>query len=124
MTKKQRAVIKKWVEVLRSGKYRQGREALVARKPGKHVSYCCLGVLCNLAVEEGIIEKHWRGGYGSNNDIHYLPQKVQNWAGLQTIAGGFGKHPITDSLANLNDEGSSFKEIADVIESKPKGLFV
>lgn len=35
---------KKWVEALRSGKYKQGKEALCFGD-----KYCCLGVLCEIA---------------------------------------------------------------------------
>ena len=33
----------KWVEALRSGKYKQGKSALK-----KDDSFCCLGVLCDI----------------------------------------------------------------------------
>jgi len=42
-------VKKLWIEALRSGKYEQGRGAL--NKDGK---FCCLGVLCDLAVKAGV----------------------------------------------------------------------
>lgn len=35
----------KWVEALRSGKYKQGKKSLRSREGDK---YCCLGVLCDL----------------------------------------------------------------------------
>jgi hypothetical protein len=37
---------KKWIEALRSGKYKQGREYL--KKDGFH---CCLGVACEIYNE-------------------------------------------------------------------------
>lgn len=47
----------RWVEALRSGKYRQGREALRTRvvEEGqiKGYVYCCLGVLCDLIEPNG-----------------------------------------------------------------------
>ena len=43
-------VKKKWVDALRSGEYAQGRSSL-----RDHDEYCCLGVLCELAVKEGVI---------------------------------------------------------------------
>jgi hypothetical protein len=52
----------KWIEALRSGEYEQGIASL--QSGGR---FCCLGVLCDLAIKEGndvkrradIIEKEW-----------------------------------------------------------------
>lgn len=124
-----------WLHALRSGEYKQGRNFL---RDGDR--YCCLGVLCDLAESHGIVESRHLTvreiedlanrdqredepfGYYSepqeyiHDDAIQLPVAVQAWAGLQTadplVPHGSGR--IT--LANLNDRGHSFTEIADVIE--------
>ena len=104
---KPETVRKKWIAALRSGKYEQGRDQL---RSGKE--YCCLGVLCDLAVKNGVISRF----IGKDG---LLPRKVQKWAALSTDDGNYS----TNKLTNLNDNGKSFEEIADVIEKEPKGLF-
>jgi hypothetical protein len=45
----------KWIKALRSGEYKQGKGVLRSGT-GKDASYCCLGVLCDVAgkrVQEG-----------------------------------------------------------------------
>jgi hypothetical protein len=92
----------KWVEALRSGKYKQGHGTL--KRYGK---YCCLGVLCSV-----VKTKNWVGG-------KFLPDHVQEKAGL-TVAYPTvrTRDGINQSLANLNDIGMPFSEIADLIEAQ------
>lgn len=118
---------KKWVEALRSGEYQQGTKFLC--KDGK---YCCLGVLCDLAVKEGIVkfddmvEPEVRY-FGGNCDV--LPQAVQSWVGLKNALGAYDTYfafgtIMQDSLASLNDvEMLKFNEIADFIEEHADLLF-
>jgi hypothetical protein len=113
-------VRKIWIDALKSGRYRQGNGYLAQRK-SKHVNYCCLGLLSELACKAGVVEKKVHGeqnAYGG--DRYYLPSAVKEWAGIKTVQGEFGDI----SLAELNDQGKSFEEIAKVIESSPDGLFV
>lgn len=58
-----------------------------------------------------------------------LPRKVVEWLDLQTTSGVLaepyqGPTGAMSDLTSLNDNGCSFAEITDLIESKPKGLFV
>jgi hypothetical protein len=114
---------KKWVEKLRSGELEQGLHAL--HDDGK---FCCLGVACELAVEEGlplvVKEKINLDGttyveYDGHSGV--LPEKVVEWLGLRTEEGGYC---LAESLTFLNDSGATFNQIADLIESEPEGLFV
>lgn len=43
-----------WVKRLRSDQYKQGSSVLVNEQLGTH---CCLGVLCEIAAEEGIVKR-------------------------------------------------------------------
>jgi hypothetical protein len=45
-----------WVRRLRSGNYPQGRRELNGRS-----GYCCLGVLCEVAADQGAAERYSRG---------------------------------------------------------------
>lgn len=48
-------IARKWVDALRSGKYQQGKHRLGTVKENGDIEYCCLGVLCEVAVAEGVI---------------------------------------------------------------------
>lgn len=109
----------RWVKALRSGKYKQGKGSLRRIDSStKEVTYCCLGVLSCLYLDEHPER--------NNNLIlkgEYLSFEVIKWAGLENK----NKNPVylpTDedvfclmSLSALNDSGDySFSDIADVIE--------
>jgi hypothetical protein len=117
-------LVKKWVAALRSGEYKQGKGYLKYVEGGKTL-YCCLGVLCEL-TGPGVVEKR---EYGEpildrictkwNEQSCLLPESVKNAAGLYSDCGSFDG----GVLMNLNDSGIPFNEIADLIESRPAGLF-
>lgn len=120
-----------WVAELRSGKYKQGI-ARLHKVTDEGDKFCCLGVLCEIAVRDGVIpppvltqlrtglgkiERFYR--YGTEEDYAgggYLPPEVCKWAGLSspnprvTIDG----HP--EYLSTLNDFEATLEEIADLIE--------
>lgn len=117
-----------WVEALRSGDYQQGKEALRSRDD----NYCCLGVLCELAINAGhgcwdIDEEDSNFKYVSpdgNLSDDFPSVSVMDWAGFGLAPGAkCVVDPLIKkedgaliSLSNLNDGGSSFAEIADLIE--------
>jgi hypothetical protein len=110
---------KKWVAALRSGEYRQGKNYL--NNAGK---FCCLGIACELASQEGVTTK--KVAFRDNHEVLpydgnvlSLPTSVKKWLGLRLELGQYGN----GSLAHLNDTDKTFAEIADVIESEPVGLF-
>jgi hypothetical protein len=116
--------MKKVLVALRSGEYKQTKEALQNSS-----GHCCLGVMCEVYEKEtgDIIDRRTSGNImGGNLSRH---EKVQTWVGLLTSSGDItivspnsSKHI---SLAHMNDsEGKTFSEIADFIESEPKGLLV
>jgi hypothetical protein len=107
-----------WLNALRSGEYSQTQGHL--KTP---YGFCCLGVLCDLYSKE-IGDTEWEKSeyYESGATAEYfegkqefLPESVVNWAGFvcedPTIPSEQKK------LSELNDEGMSFKEIADLIET-------
>lgn len=119
----------KWIAALESGKYKQGRSSLRFNN-----EFCCLGVLCELAVEAGVITEAKRilNGqsllyYYDDCNASYLPSAVRDWAGMYHIAGIFNNEVNDDdrylpSLTRLNDDGVSFVEIADVIRKNVENL--
>src|SRR5262249_13225214 len=109
----------RWVAALRSGKWRQGREALQDAR-GR---LCCLGVLCEIAVEDGVIpapEESELGTWLYGEDFEHLRPSVRDWAGLSSEDPVAPGNPW--ALAILNDVGDgddvpwSFARIADLIE--------
>lgn len=92
-------------------------------------SRCCLGVLCDMAVEAGIIEvRHVANSsdlahleYGGTDDV-LLPFSVIEWAQLSLktcldYRPGLAYHAnVIDDIVEMNDTGCSFDEIASIIE--------
>ncbi len=103
-------VARQWVAAIRSGQYRQGTGRL--RTGNK---FCCLGVLCNLhakAHPDIAATQTDKREYLGRDKI--LPLEVTVWAGMCSNYGTLGNV----SLANLNDDGYSFDDIADLIEKR------
>ena|SRR5689334_5253523 len=106
-----------WLKALRSGKYRQVKAELKANLPGKHVGYCCLGVLCDIHSKE--TGKKWENRNMYFNADTVLPQEVMDWAGLDDDNPKVYYDIGLEHLSELNDERNcSFKEIADLIEKE------
>lgn len=117
-----------WLEKLREPGRVQGK-GLLRNEKGEQ---CCLDVLCEVAVEKGVVPppelgpvvagNAWK--YGVYNEYLTLPQEVQDWLGIEydvpfipTPAGLNGGEDGEVSLAELNDSyGWTFAQIADVIE--------
>jgi hypothetical protein len=125
-------VKEKWIAALRSGKYDQGSEKLRS-----HQGYCCLGVLCDLYSKEKNTEWKFNGEYEESplpmdywyfdGESEFLPESVREWAGF-SIASPQVRVEVTeddedewfdnDDIANLNDSGYSFTELANIIEKQ------
>jgi hypothetical protein len=110
----------RWLRALRSGEYRQGRGRLKGTSTfDGSARYCCLGVLCELAVQDGVIpapeETGPRSLYGSDGELTWsdLPTSVAAWAGLDD----HDPAPATGrKLSDRNDDGWSFEDLANLIE--------
>ena len=126
-------VKQKWIDALRSGKYEQGSEKL------RSVSgYCCLGVLCDLYAQEHDTQWEFRGNEETNlqpmdywyyeGESEFLPESVMDWAELKTHNPTVRVYCedsddedtcyYNDEIANVNDSGYSFNQIADTIEAQ------
>lgn len=110
-------VKKLWVKALKSGKYKQG-QGYLATDDG----HCCLGVLCDLAVKEGVLKPprlskdHDCRVFGKAS-IYLLPPKVAHWAKLKHQDPPID-HVKYTKLTHANDGGLSFETIADIIEEQ------
>lgn len=97
----------RWTTALRSGQYEQGQGQL--KKDGK---FCCLGVLCDVVgfdldqprpdVTSGFARRLW----GSASGLGITPPVLSDLLPFN----------LRNQLANLNDAGRTFPEIADRIE--------
>ena len=117
---------KKWTEALESGEYRQTKNVLTRRHKNGQKSFCCLGVLCDLAVKEKVIPSptpvQEMVGWKFVDVLRYafapflLPQEVMDWAGITTSDGYFSDG--SETLTTLNDNGVRFKTIAKQIKKR------
>ena len=130
-------IAKQWVDALKSGTYQQGQGKLHATDIKGECMYCCLGVLCDLYMQQNPDEldvkvvtrksdafpQHFQMlsiGDDSltvyDNESVVLPLRVREWAGMSDPLGRFwNENRVEDSLAELNDHGMSFTLLADVI---------
>lgn len=110
-----------WVKALRSGRYQQGKRSLMQTDTYDNpVSFCCLGVLCDIS-QQGV----WKSGKyasldGRNSNENVLPWNVQGWSETSSDDGSLPDdrtmYGTGETLAHLNDKGYTFEQIADIIE--------
>lgn len=118
----------KWTSALRSGEYPQTTSCL-----RDDTGFCCLGVLTDLAIKDGVIGPWEESGLDEDSvfiirdekdgnnwpEASLLPYKVMEWAGLDSrnplvsLADG-SRVPISDP----NDSGVPFEAIADMIDGQ------
>lgn len=104
------SVKRKWTAALTSGKYKQTTDRLKRIDGNGKSSHCCLGVLCELYIKDVEPKLRWTkdgGEYLSQGEGEIPPGKVLEWAGLNRKSAS--------ELAEMNDSGSTFKEIAEKI---------
>lgn len=132
-----KGVMQKWVKALRSGKYKQGQGAL-----NRDGEFCCLGVLCEVAIRNGVSLKKEKPVYIDDDLVHidddfylygvardssFLPGEVMEWAGIKTYRG-YLRSGRGYPLVNLNDgvtgqfESLDFDQIAAYIEANYEDL--
>jgi hypothetical protein len=104
-----------WLSQLRSGKIRQVKGALCKYvKLEDEYGFCCLGVLCNIYAHENNVKWDKQSDNGIDcycsfrNYAGVLPKIVSEWSYVS---------PSQERLlAEMNDRGESFEDIADYIE--------
>lgn len=137
-------IAERWATALESGKFKQAVSALfVGLYPGfdseetqnAKVGFCCLGVLCVLAKEDGVdmtITLPTRPGeYGwvitpgdTAAETSSLPVPVREWAGMEHSDGVYGidSNGLPKTLSEDNDNRQSFADIANTIRTYARVL--
>lgn len=98
----------KWLEALRSGKYKQAQGVLRTADN----TFCCLGVLCDIMYPDNwgnVLQHSVEFKYLSNRHFTGLPIGIREEANLSATSEG--------NLVCMNDTGKSFEKIADYIET-------
>lgn len=128
----------KWLEALESGEYKRCRHVLCEELQNGDCRYCCLGVASEILLSGKYKEKLndslvWAFD-GEDTECPYsVMEKLKLHGGLgeffkdgETYTHEFTKDGTiveTHSLAELNDEGWSFKKIANFIRNNPRLVF-
>lgn len=126
------AIRARWLAALRSGDYAQGRELLARRaSPDGAWTFCCLGVLCELAVTDGVVgcsEVDEAAAYDGAEDEEYLEPNRRYYGGYDTVlppavvrwAGLPSDNPVVDGvdLASRND-GREYATVDDGARALP-----
>lgn len=111
---------RRWVEALRSGKYKQVNSTLRSGHgyPGEERRYCCLGVLCDIVDPNGWTDWQSRNHPLADDGNSYIRTSALRELGLiGRENGGYSQR----KLAKLNDEGGmDFIAIADIIDKHIK----
>ena len=109
--------VAQWVAALRSGGYPQTKNHLRTDK-----GFCCLGVACDLAAipfamssSDIYLYTFELDGLITYKGMH-LPQSVLVDLDLEARHNGYESKSLVDTIVVMNDRGSTFSEIADLIE--------
>lgn len=112
---------RKWVETLKKYPHRQTTKVLGERKKNGHIKACCLGqaLLCLLEHkgEELPVGELTSGGPSIRSELSEHYEELGLYDDVGQIYGS------DDCLAEMNDHGRTWKEIAEFIESNPEKVF-
>lgn len=116
MNTEQRAGIRRWAEALESGEYEQGVYNLHSRTETAD-KFCCLGVLCE---QEGLravaVTDTTSTTFLYEGATCALPVSLIAKYGVKTGSWPLSARP-GHTLASLNDSGTSFIEIAQLLRA-------
>lgn len=110
------------VNALRSGEYTQGKNVLAKPNIDGKMCYCCLGVACKVAIDNGLeieVDDSIKDApVEFDGDRTVLPQSVQTWYGFDRD----DPELINDQQVYINATysndtlGYTFDQIADAFE--------
>ncbi len=112
---------KKWVNELKSGKYKKSKYLLNSKG-----GYCCLGIICE--IENVLVKEKGKPSYikGSRNkENQELTKSLYNKYGLRFAEGKLKeRYKNSGFLSQLNDGvNMSLKQIGEYIEQNPENVF-
>lgn len=124
-------VKKLWVNALKSGKYEQGSGRLASVHDDGNM-FCCLGVLCDIAVKQGVVPKPTVRDDDSSkykvlsyeDELNFLPPTVAEWAGLDArpllVTRDWETGELChEEITEMNDSlGYSFHDLAALIDTQ------
>lgn len=127
----------KWLEALESGEYKRCKGVLCEELKNGTCTYCCLGVASEILLSNKYKEKIENSLWSFDGEEISCPYLVMEKLKLRGSLGEFYKdsepytHEFTvdgtvvesHSLAELNDDGWSFKKIAAFIRKNPRLVF-
>lgn len=109
------------VDALRSGKYKQGKASL-GKQSQDGEENCCLGVACEVAIENGLeLDKEYTENIVFyDNEATILPNSVRKWYGFKynnpELLTGLGfVHGVPATMVN-DEYGYSFEKISDMFK--------
>ena len=116
-----------WVKRLRDGREQTKHMLIRSDKKGNVLGQCCLGVLCEMAEDAGavisLLDRNDITYYGAEKVHGVLPIEVVKWAQIHNairnplVRFTNKSNAVLDrTLSQLNDDGYTFNEIADIIE--------
>lgn len=134
-----RRAMQLWHDALLSGNFKQGNGMLAQRLPNNgDMRFCCLGVVCELAIADGVPMKRVEKPATEECPAHlsydgadsFLPQSAAEWLGIDVSKQVQGERmfdvplaylgdvkPFGDSAVSANDAfNRSFKDIAAAIK--------
>lgn len=116
-------LIRKWIEELRSGRYKQGHYALrLPSKGGKDDEFCCLGVACDVVDPTAWALLLNGKRYAVDGMIGTLPYSIRVKLFPRITFDSQEQNRIENIISRLvtmNDtEEKSFEEIADYLEER------
>jgi hypothetical protein len=114
-----------WITALRSGGYTQGTACLHSTD-----GFCCLGVAAKEFLTDDVkvteVIDQYEEDYVTwsyDTDDECAPDHVLKALGLYDSNGSSRTKDDLMMLTTLNDEGSTFEQIADIIEANPENYF-
>jgi hypothetical protein len=105
-----------WIDGLLSNRFKQGR-----RRLKRNGEYCCLGVACEVAKENGVelpeVVREGGAYFGAERTDGYLPREVMQWLDIEENDPLLVTYAAAVRATSANDYAKwSFKEIAEAIK--------